>query len=400
MRPLYDKILNILYFIPILFLLSCSDSPEKGNGNGSQELVRLSLNLSEMSRASTPSDIEVINSIRIIIFDASGRVEQNHYDDKLGNNQPETFSYNFECVTTVGYKHIYVIANEESISNFGLEGINNNPQQSTLSEFLASFTYGSIGFEEMLNQLYFKPDFTKPIPVSCFYELLLKDSDEDKEEEAELYLVNTATKFLINFVNYRNEDVVFTGISLLNVADENFLIPQIAESDRFMEDKYWIDWLKDVSDETNKYPDLDDSEESNDLVNEKWGWLTNYFLPSSANHNSGNFIESETWTVPSLATNAGVANPGTLTKGPFYFPESKNIISNGDQGYSLEFEIQDASDPQKTIVLDSRLHNLKTMFRNTNMIINVEMYKPVEEIYVEIKRWVEQSPAYGTVVPE
>lgn len=285
-----------------------------------------------------------------------------------------------------------MIANEESVENYHIENSDTDTEGKTLTQFLDSYLIGSTGLEDYLNSLYFKPDYTNAIPLSCFYELDLKDDLEN----VDIYLVNVATKFLLRFKNYRPENVTFNKVSLNSVADFNYLIPQIEDSNKKIDGVYWIDWLKEVSKDTSSHPNIDDSENSNGILNEKWGWIKDYDLPKVSEHKVMAFSQG-TWEVETSKEEGGLSTPGVLTKGPFYFPESKNTGAVDNQEYSIEFEIET---PNGNITLTRELEHLKTLFRNTNVIIDIEMNTTVEEIYVEIKKWVEQEPAYGIVVPE
>ena len=389
MRRISFNFIYLLLFLFIGIFTSCEQASDSEIESPDMP-VRLSLNISPLTRADEASPIEKVNSIRVIMTDATGRVEYNH---KKIYESYDPDSEVFEYLTTVGVKHLYVIANEESIESFSIEG-KDIPDNKSLSELLDGFTFATTGLEEYLTSLYFTPDYRNTIPASCYYELQLKEENEIKE----LYLVNVATKFYINFSNLRNDVVIFEKVAINSFASENYLIPKVGESQTFIKGDYWIDWLKKVSEDTNEHPDLSGDENSNDLINDKWGWLTDYSLPTE-NHEPKNLIaEGAIWEVEkvSSAGNTGEVIPGKLACGPFYFPESKN--GKEEQSYSIEFEIQQTG--KENITLSKDLPYLKSLFRNTYVIINVEMFSAVEEIYVEIKKWVEQDPVYGTIKPE
>ena len=353
----------------------------------------------------TVERIEIVKSLRIIIVDGqTGRIETTEYAS-LKNVANKELDYKSTMNVTSGLKRVYVIANEESISEYSNERIDGTDidTKESIKVRLDGFIAGNDGFEDFINSLYFKPDYKKPLPLTCMYELDLKQETETRE----LYLVPVAVKFKINFYNYRNENVVFKEVSIEQIADKNYLMANVDEESKTKDGKYWIDWLKEVSEDTTAHPDLNDTEDSNDKVNEKWGWLTGYNLPKQAEHKSCNLLlleGEETWEVPYQKNEtAGTADAGTLSKGPFFLPESKNLSTpqnpQSPQKYAIKFVVaQTTTEEEKFFTRE--LPGLTALFRNTFLYIDVDLDSGAEYIYVEIKAWNQYQPVYDIIVKE
>lgn len=389
------KYIFYLIIIVCASLVSCSDSGEEDNLLSRPESSSLSLNISTATRADdTP--MEVIKSLRIILIDESGKVEKNYYTRLNPHPTGPTFNYKHTVLTTPGRKNIYVFANEESVLNIKSQINDISYSYDSLSELFESYNVGRSGFEAEISTVSFTPNFTKPLPMSCSYDLTV---EKDKENFT-AYLVNAANKIGFVFNNYRSDKVTFTSITLDKVADSEFIMASLPEESKTIDGKYWIDWLKEVAEETNRYPNLDDSDNSNNLINNNWGWITDYAVPVNTNHETINFIpDNEPWVVDESKTQVGEDPiPTECSKGPFYIAESKYQSSNGSQAYTIKLEIRQDDNTVKTFT--KSLDYVKSLFRNTNVVISVDISAATENIYVEILKWNYLDPAYGTINPE
>lgn len=376
-------------------LSSCSENDTVTLPEGSP--ANINLKISPATRSDIPSAIETIKTLRIILLDKNGKVEVN----KLVTSDEETLlpSYRWSHHTTIGKKTLFVIANEESVEDAKIEGEEESAPEVSLKDRVEAFTPGMSGFEQFINSIYFFPDYSdenKPLPMTGKYYL----DFEEEEQSFNVYLVFVATKFQIKLINYRNDRVLIDRISFDKISDRNYLMASLTEKDSYLNGEYWIDWLYETSKDTNKFPEINNSYNSNDFINGKWGWLKNYGMPGNAVHESKNFyLDSNTPIyLEAATTNTGYdPEPFVLQLDPLYYPESKNIEREPDtQGYYIEFEIEKEGEQPK--ILRKSLPNLKTLFRNTQVNINVEMNNSDEEIYVEISRWNETlPPAFGTV---
>ena len=101
-------------------------------------------------------------------------------------------------------------------------------------------------------------------------------------------------------------------------------------------------------------------------------------------------------TVP--GTNGNENNgetPGTLNLGPFYVPESRNEITYEDaeknkvteQQYRFTLKLDDTKTDATAPDFDLVIENLKALFRNTHVIININMTEGDVKVYAEIQDW-------------
>ena len=398
MKEKYNKLGYLLILlIASVIMPSCDEETKDAPCQDPSEEAVLSISVKPVTRGDGDSDIEVINSLRLILLDEAGKVKGNILTSYNSSKSAENFveTYNFDLA--LGKYKVYAIVNEGSINSFVSENEDKRFQGLTLQESLDSFIQGNSGFEDFVNNICFTPDYTKAIPYTSCYPITVDKS----EVAATVYLVPVATKFDIKFFNYRNESVILNKVSIEKVANQNYLMAKIPEEYQYKGDNYWIDWLQEVSEDTTNHPELGSGNDSNDLVNDKWGWLTHYELPATSEHNSTNLIEEgTTWEIPAEETQiGGIPKPGLFSKKNLYLPESKYIPEDSSsQFYTISFEIQKGID--EVLVLIGEIYNLKTLFRNSYLIVNVEMSSEVDDIYVEILRWTTRDPVYGTIVPE
>lgn len=395
MRYLLKILSGSLWLILLAIASSCTDVETDTGVVSSEDSVTgaISINISPLTRSE--SSVEDIHSLRIILLDKDGKIKTNEYIE------PIDIPYTWEFQSTLGKYFIYVIANESSVINYTVDGISDANNES-FTEMINKFTLAQSGFEDFINSLYFEPDYTRPIPASCNYELNL----EKEKQSFDVYLVPVATKFEINFKNYRNDPVEILNITLSKIADSNYLMANLDESEIFKTVErntyYWIDWMKNVVDDTTQHPNLDNSYNSNDYINQKWGWITKYEMPDGVDYDSKVILAPEdNFSIDKAEFQKG-EDPVPVEKylgHPFYFPESKYIADNQtNQSYLLEFKIKITGGDSK--IISKELTNVHTLFRNTLVNITVEMNTALEEIYVEISPWTDIEPAYGIITPE
>ena len=316
-----------------------------------------------------------------------------------------SFSYSMILPTVPGHKKLYFIANEESV-NINEESVNIEGE-GKLSDWLDKFQPGTdkvVDFETQIKGVYFSPEYTPDengniyLPYTSYYgNLEAIEGAEAKEITA--YLVPVATKFIFNFTNSREKTVSVKGISLESINSDNYLFAQVGQIDScktFEEetDLYWVDWLAKVSKESQKH--LGSSQ--NGSFNEKYGWISDYEMPSTEANKYVFVDEKEVLTIPGL-TSDGTSDPQTVTVGPFYVPESKYLLKkddttdddappSGEQVYYLTMGLEDTVDgktaPDFTHV---PIPNLRALFRNTYVIINVFMSQGDVKVYAEIQDW-------------
>lgn len=332
----------------------------------SPDMVEASLYLNvatlESTRAGTGElpENEKMKSVRVVVLHADGSIEHNKYFP-LSSAQESKFI--LLKVKPNEDKKIYLFANEEWVSS--IEGVTDSKE--SLSSFFDSFAENALGFADEVDNLYFEPDYKSGtcIPMSSMYEL----SEEELKEgvvEKTYYVVRVATKFMVNFKNWRDEAVTITNFTISSHADKNYLMAHVNDSEQnqtLFNKKTWIEWLKEVSEASSENDSYDTTEAA--------GWLKDYELPGAN--------LKETYTSQELKVGAPTVDlddssnskPGEQTT-VFYLPESKNLKSgttDGEQEYTMTLNIAGKADP-----VTFTLPNLKALFRNTHVIINITMY--------------------------
>lgn len=314
--------------------------------------------------AETLPDNEKMHSVRVVILHPDGTVEHNKYYSLDGAQAQESVLLK---VTPNEKKKIFIFANEESITS--VEGVALNGGDKSLSAFFDFYAEGSSGFETAVNNLYFAPDYSEGenIPMSSMYEV---DIPEKTVIRKTFYVVRVATKFIVNFINWRGEEVVVDDFTITGSADRNFLLAHVEDTPQnrvLFEGKTWINWLKDVSDASSVNDGYD--------ITEAAGWLKDYVLPDQAV--TGTYSLSSPVSVASanLDMDNKDTEPGRVSVS-FYLPESQNYKSgsgDGEQEYVLTIKIAGMPTP-----FVRSLPNLKALFRNTSVVVNITMFQNME----------------------
>ena len=366
------------------FMVACSSREESLPEEISEAILYLNIEPVGLTRAGTATlpDKEKMHSVRVIVLHENGTVEHNKFYSLDGAQVQRAILLK---VTPDEKKKIYLFANEESVS--AVEGVAD--VNSTLSAFFHTYVEGMSGFEDAVNGLYFAPDYSagKPIPMSSMYEI---DFPEKGNFDGVFYVVRVATKFTVNFKNWRGEEVTVENFTIASHADRNFLMahvssyPKILNLETNQPYPTWIDWLKAVSDASN---------EDSDAATNRFGWLTDYRLPEQ--------------TTAKVYTHEGLkigkptvdidypdnSKPGVASDVPvFYLPESKNLKAGAtEQEYILTIKIAGRAEP-----FVCKLDKLKALFRNTHLVVNITMYNS-NEIVVDVIPYSEVNlePEFG-----
>lgn len=372
MKPnIIHSIVICLAALALPFMVACSSQEESLPEDISEATLYLNIEPVGLTRAGTATlpDNEKMHSVRVIVLHENGTVEHNKFYSLDGAQVQRAILLK---VTPNEKKKIYLFANEESVTAVeGVAGVN-----STLSAFFHTYVEGMSGFEDAVNGLYFAPDYSagKPIPMSSMYEI---DIPEKGVVEETFYLVRAATKFTMNFMNWRGEEVTVENFSIESHADRNFLMahvssyPKILNLETNQPYPTWIDWLKAVSDASN---------EDSDAATNRFGWLTDYRLPEQTTAkvytHEGLKIGKPTVDIE----NPDNSEPGVANVVPvFYLPESKNLKAGAtEQEYILTIKIAGRAE---TFVC--KLDKLKALFRNTHLVVNITMYNS-NEIVVDV----------------
>lgn len=326
-------------------------------------------------------DNEKMHSVRVVVLHENGTVEHNRHYSLDGAQEKK---YIILKVSPNEKKKIFLFANEENVSV--MEDVTGENQ--TLTDFFNSYNENSSGFADAVNGLYFAPDYSggKPIPMSSMYEI---DFTEGKVEKT-FYVVRVATKFTVNFMNWRNEEVTVTSFTLASHADKNFLMARVRDSEqnrKFFDGKTWIEWLKDVSDASSETDDYTTTKAAS--------WLKDYELPTQADKAKTYTHGTVTVGKPTVDINyPDNSKPGVAKNVPvFYLPESMNLkkdATDGEQEYTMSIQIQEREEP-----FTFPLPNLKALFRNTHVVVNITFNS--REIMVDVIPYsnVPLEPVFG-----
>lgn len=394
MKPsIIHSIVVCLAAFTLPFMVACSSQEESLPANDTEAALYLNVSTLEQSRSGETANLpdnEQMHSVRVVVLHADGSVEHNrHYSLEGAQAQ----KYIILKVSPNEKKQIFLFANEESVSV--VEGVTGGEQ--TLTGFFSSYTKNSEGFETAVNGLYFTPDYSdnNPIPMSSMYEIDEIDFTEGRFEGT-FYLVRVATKFTVNFMNWRDEEVTVENFTLERHADKNFLMAHVRNTDQnteLFDGETWIKWLKKVSDASSE----NDSYETTEAT----GWLKDYELPATAD-------KAKTYTNGEVSVGKPTVDmgspdrlkPGVAKNVPvFYLPESMNPkagATDGEQEYKMTINIKEGEEEAKVKSFSFTLPNLKALFRNTHVIVNITLLNDMEIVvdvipYSEVKL----DPVFG-----
>lgn len=439
------KIYVILIALMLVSLSSCTsqDTFEHEESVFDGETRKFTLRVSTLGNvASTDTELqEKIKSLRIILV-SDGFIESNtkvYFVDESGSNSgsilAKNFIYNYDHQTVTGNKKVYLVANEESVRNIKFRGeptlSSGVSEGMTLEDFLNSFSAdelpedGTIGisggsaadFENLLNSIYFTPEYEEVaneiyLPYTAVYDGIETGADPNVTISKTMYLVPVATKFTFNFYNYRKEKVELHEIRLSKVNSCTYLMANLDESEqtKILEGKsyYWIDWLDKVAKGINSAVDPD-------AYADKAGWIERYSLPMAEDeiesdleiriHTPGS---GENWSMEKLVNKD---KPSTLSI-VHYYPESirmgQKTVYNSDkneyeeidaQVYTISIELQEIRDGViPSSPYDSgemEIDTLNSLFRSTHVVVEVDIYESIVEIYCEIAPWNEKKTFLG-----
>ena len=387
MKPnIIHSIVVCLAAFTLPFMVACCSQEESLPDNVAEAALYLNIEPIVQSRGggATLPDNEKMHSVRIVVLHADGTVEHNRHFSLEGAREQK---YILLKVTPDEKKKIFLFANEESVSK--VEGVTGDPQ--SLTDFFKEYTDGTSGFEAAVNDLYFTPNYTdgKPIPMSSMYEI---DFPAKGNFDGTFYVVRVATKFTCRFKNFRSDAVTVNSISVSDIANNSYLMVhkqnlmmEFTGEDNVTRELFWIDWLKMVSDESQMYP------EDKTLV-DKRGWIMDYDIPEGAAPITQTDLNLSVPKATSMYVNQ---EQGTLYT--FYLPESKNLIKPGEtyeeQQYKMTLGLTDEYGEQKSF--NFAFDNLKALFRNTNVVIDIIMYD--REVVVDVIPYseVELEPEFG-----
>lgn len=315
-------------------------------------------------------------------------------------------------------------------------------------------------FVNILNSISFNPDFsdfndllgyrdasgsgensadrTIYLPYSAFYDnFVVAEEAGEYSRQLPMCLVPVATKFSFKFINERTaQNVAVDYIAIESANKANYLMANVGSSELTKnfgtESYYWIDWLRRIAEESQNNVEQDD----NVYMNNRYGWIReyevpekdaepHYFVPDGGADMTEVPFKSTSLILP-VATEdkSGKVTSTTTEIGPFYLPESRNMVKEEDpekQGilegdeqddeaelveqYTLKLKMRDENikvdDPSlvKVMRAETKLSNLKSLFRSTSMLITITLREGGVNIYGETVPW-NKKVFYGYVKDE
>ena len=428
---------RLIFLLPVLALLlsACSNEENDQPHYNGDSLSTVAINFSTISDGAETSQVtEKIKTFRIIITssDTSDEEPEPNVDSEsgevvqlnrtvTGENLASSFGYFLIWHTNKGTKNFYLFANEESVGALSYSNVSR--AETNLTKLLDSFKVGSDAsdLKSILTSAYFTPEYNTDtsgniyLPYTSMYEGI---EVKEESESLQMHLVPVATKFIFNFVNYRQYPVYIDGISIRSTNTENYLFANVGEKNMQMtlpeetSSLYWVDWLAEVSELSHGNYGYTPNQSFNSL----YGWIWDYSIPTSYVNDTYIFVAPGTpkqvggFSYPEnedgTEGEGAEGEPGKYTAGPFYVPESRVNLSLPDpdnddrvtQKYYLTIGLTDSVTENKDVpeFNDVEIENLNALFRNTCVIINLVMRQGYVEIYAEITPWIEQK-SYGWV---
>ena len=449
MRKIINHIIKGIILIQIFSIaFSCTkatDEPARpGSSNENRDRIVINVKTVYSGYGTTLSSKirEKIKSLRIIVLNGNSVTlnEKKEFDEQVPADE---FSYLF----TVPYsqsdnRRFYFVANEDQLTaseigfqpnaNVNLPGgitgksfteiVNLYPADAENDETDASSPRSNAqDLENILNSIYFRPYYNiiydtddqgtvLPtgkiyLPYSVYYpESGVTKKDEAFDEQgnlagysATMNLVPVATKFEFCFRNYRINPVELSDLKITQFDNLDFLFAKVGKDDLFRsfdsEKLYWADWLAKVAEDS--WNNIETSDQNN-TFNTKYGWISQYTMPDAT---SPNVMQFPPYVSPSVLTilpmeldENGEEIPGVLYLGPYYLPESKNMV-DGKHWYGLYFKVRDTKNKTEFVFANDaegnpmQIENIGALFRNTHVIINVDMGEGepvVEGVYAEL----------------
>ena len=412
-----------ILFLTTVGLSSCifeyPEEPDTPDG-----MVAFHFNINTLAASSGSEVVEKIKSLRIIVLNEES-VECNQYVALGTGTASDQFGYDFRWWTKPGTKSLIVIANEESVPSVTSELLENTSM--SLTGLLDTYVEDSDAevLVNIMNSLVFTPEYSTQgnevfLPYSVIYQnIVLPEAPSQQAgpfNPVKIYLVPAATKFIFNFINYRSSTINIKGISISKINQKSYLLGHPSEDEYYKnfntEKLYWVDWLAKIAENSWLHPGYSDNEDYNNEV----GWIASYNVPNPEDAKVFDFIKegvNNPLTIFAATTEVDDAGedviiPKSNSTGVYYLPESVNYERLGNQ------EDEDVSDGEQqfylTLVIDEEgakipppafdnvvLPNLKALFRDTYVIVNVKMSEGDLEVYAEIAPW-NKKTANGWVV--
>lgn len=366
-------------------------------GEADKCVLMLSTGIIERSRAGeATADSDKMHTLRVVIVDQDGSVEHN---DFVGfGSQPLAECFRIYEVTPQRNKTIYLIANEDGT-------------KADITPTLENFNATTV--ENLVFEL-----GNGPVPMTSVYKVTSPAAGE--RLDLEMHVVRAATKISYRFVNYRSSKITVNNVQVSSVANEMYLMPHVGSRDLTKTfdgvSMPWIDWLKKVSDESQKnleYPSDYDPE-----LAESRGWITDYAIPATATHSvktldMGLELPADMGLDENRRPIPDQKDIKPVVSDEYFMRESRyGANANGVQNYTMAFNLTEYkctsmhNGESGKLVLEYdtagtqlrfdgiEFNNLKALFRNTHVLVDVEIKS---EIFVKVIPYAEckLDPIFG-----
>lgn len=440
----------------LLLVSVCASCSHHGYGDDDPDIdrsdgrVAMFFHIDMLASEQTQGVAEKVRSLRIIVFNDESIEYNTRIDITEKNQDAGSFMYDFRWLTEPGDKHIMVFANEESVKSIEYVIPSQDPDDPpeiipedyprNLTELLDMYEPDSEKTQELItimNYVAFEPDFSTEesaiyLPYSTYYDI---KAEKATSKWRPIYLVPVATKFIFKFENKRQNAVKVNGISLASVNRSTYLMGQPDELTKMYGEKsyYWVDWLQRILEASGEIDGFDEFDK-NVSFNSQVGWIIDYKIPNPDDAAIYNFPGKDDSSVILTIEGAKKVSdpeddsdadpddendsdngsdsddiiPSYASTPVYYLPESRNyknpeLISeneeeNDDEGqtYYLTLLLEDIGTGTGPLFENVPIPNLKALFRNTYVIIKIEMSEGDIEVYGEIAKWNEKE-IYGWV---
>lgn len=444
------KSISLMLFA-VLGMSSCifDDEPGKEPFDEEEQQRFFVLHISPLNIGLQTTDrvAEKIKTLRVIVIGKDENdeeiIEVNHLETNGNDVLASDLKYTYTWEAKPGKKDFYIIANEDYAC--GADGKikyigDNCPKDvdiesvSTLKKLLDLERYKPVintdedtpdesadgsdsnatdsyakELRNVLKAIYFEPKYEIGnneifLPYTTFYEDIDMQLKTNNNNGYTMYLVPVATKFFFKFYNYRQNAVEIKNLSIKLIASQNFLLGHVEENDLKKDfdgvEMYWVDWLAKVAEKTQ------DGQLDNWDINERYGWISAYQLPETNKHAEAVLINVDNVKTIPVWTEE---KKDFLYLGPYYFPEScykQEGNTTQEQDYLLHLYLHDRevdSSTSNDFDEDLRIENVKALFRDTCVLIQVTMKKGDVEVYAEMAPWEHEEVSGwadgGSIIP-
>lgn len=280
------------------------------------------------------TDAEKMNTLRVIVVSkATNTIEHNKL--VYVGSAIEAYTTEKLWVKANDTKTIYLLANTEDVPGLNAGSITD---VTALDNFVMTTSLTSNGY----------------VPSTAVHQVEVGDSNKDLTDSP-LYVVHANCKLTMNFTytgDFTDKGITISDWELTSTADRSYLMPHINNP------KNWMDIM---------FQDSEAGDESEGDSNFKQ-WITDYNIPGTATHQV--LTAPQGWSLQLKA--------GQNASGPYYLHESQYLDEKSkEQQYQFSFKVDGAE-------FAATLPHLKSLVRNTHVVLNVTLKDHDMEIIVDL----------------